>query len=135
MKYLPLFLLTAFLFISCGEQDIVGIPPSQYELKQNYPNPFPDTTVVEYGIPDIKPSTAPYIRLVVYDRFKVKQAVLIERGDHPAGWFKVTWNGRGVNGFKVQSGIYYIELQQVVFQSLFGPEEVYTVNRIAALKQ
>ncbi|MDE3058040.1 MAG: hypothetical protein KGJ59_08800 [Bacteroidota bacterium] len=135
MKYLPLLFLPAFLFLSCGEQEIVGIPPSQYELKQNYPNPFLDTTVVEYGVPDVSPSAAPYIRLIVYDRFKVKQAVLIDHGDHPAGWFKVTWNGRGVNGFKVQAGIYYIELQQVVFQGIFSPAEVYVVNRIAALKQ
>lgn len=135
MKYLPFLLLTGFLFISCGEQEIVGIPPTQFELKQNYPNPFSDTTVVEYGVPDLRPSAAPYMRITVYDRFKIKQAELINRGDHPAGWFKITWNGKGVNGFKVQPGIYYIELQQVTLQSLLGPEEVFTVSRIAALKQ
>ncbi len=124
------------LFSSCAEQQIVNTPPNTYELKQNYPNPFPDTTRIEYGVPYVGPGgAAPWLRIVVYDRFNVKQTTLMENGAHDAGTFNVTWSGRGVNGVKVPAGLYYIELQQrngVVSKS---ENDLIVLLRITALKQ
>ncbi len=102
----------AYFFVSC--QGIVNTPPSGYELQQNFPNPFIDTTVIIYGIPYIgQGATGPKIRVVVNDRFNVTQATLVSTSNHPAGTFRVVWNGRGANHQKVAPGIYFIELQQL----------------------
>jgi hypothetical protein len=125
MKHAFLLIL-AFSFISC--QETVNTPPSTYELKQNYPNPFTDTTVVLYGVPSAGPSaTGPWIRVVVNDRFNHTQAILVDTRNHPAGHdFKAVWNGRGANYQKAPAGIYYIELQQ---------GNSYVLGRRVALKQ
>ena len=132
--FLCIIAILAILLISCGEQEIANPAPSTYELNQNYPNPFTDTTVIEYGVPDVRPSTGPWVRMTVFDRFNIKQIVLIDRADFPAGRFKVTWNGIGLNGAKVPAGIYYVELEQVNVETGLA-EEVFTVGRIVAIKK
>ena len=140
MKLLLISFSFILLFSSCADQEIVNTPPNTYYLRQNYPNPFIDTTRIEYGVPDVGPGgTAPWLRLIVYDRFNIKQATLMENGAHPAGGqtipFSVTWNGHGVNGVKVPAGIYHIELQQrngVVSKS---EDDLIVLLRITALKQ
>jgi hypothetical protein len=127
MKYLLLCIL-AFSFIAC--QEIVNEPPPSYDMLQNFPNPFADTTVIWYGIPSS--SVGPQIRVVVNDRFNQTMATLVNTHNHPAGWFKVTWNGRGPNYERCPAGIYYIELQQLDSPNYDG---IYIHSRKAALKQ
>jgi hypothetical protein len=134
MKRLCIVLACSLGLISCGEQEIDNPAPTTYELNQNYPNPFTDTTVIEYGVPDLRPSAGPWVRMVVYDRFNIEQVVLINRGDFPAGRFKVTWDGIGLNGVTVPSGLYYIELQQGTTASNFT-EDFSVVDRIVAVKK
>lgn len=135
MKFLVTALSTLFIFSSCSDQVIDNPPPASYELKQNYPNPFVDSTVVEYGIVYVGTNMqGPYIKIIVYDRFRRKQATLVDQSNHAAGQFNVTWNGRGVNGIKVPAGIYYIELQKN--NSYFGDNDpVEVVLQIAAMKE
>jgi hypothetical protein len=135
MNRLLLALLPLLFFGSCADQVIDNPPPASYELKQNYPNPFIDTTVVEYGIVYVGTNMqGPYIKMVVYDRFRRKQTTLVDQSNHAAGQFKVTWNGRGVNGLKVPAGIYYIELQKNSVS--FGDDDpVEVVLQIAAMKK
>jgi hypothetical protein len=134
MKYYSLIIAFFSLLISsCAEQQINNPPPSTYELKQNYPNPFTDSTRVVFGVPDVRPNAAPWIRLVVLDRFNQQQAILVDNGAQGAGWDTVTWYGDGANGFKAPPGVYYIELEQLHFPA--GSGDVYTLLRIAALKQ
>jgi hypothetical protein len=124
--------LLVFFSISC--QEIVNEPAPTYALKQNYPNPFTDSTVVLYGIPSVtQNSFGPWIRVVVNDRFNRTYATLVENHSHPAGHdFKVIWNGRGSNFEKAPPGIYYIELQQLNMSNSNG---VYVHDRKVALKQ
>ena len=135
MKH-PIIFIAFFslLLSSCAEQQIANAPPSTYYLNQNYPNPFTDSTVVEYGIPYVEPNNpAPWIRVVVLDRFNELQSTLVDNRYHPAGTFKVVWDAEGVNGFSVPTGVYYIELEQVYLPA--GSGDVAVLKRIAALKQ
>lgn len=135
MKIPAAALILLMLFSSCADQVIDNPPPASYELKQNYPNPFVDTTVIEYGIPFLGSNMdGPYIKIIAYDRFRRKQATLVDQTNHAAGQFSVTWNGRGVNGIKVPAGIYYIELHKN--NSYFGDNDpVEVVLQIAAMKK
>jgi hypothetical protein len=137
MKLLLISFSLMILLSACTDQQIVNTPPPTYELKQNYPNPFSDTTRIEYGVPYVgQGGTAPWLRLIVYDRFGVAQATLMENGAHPAGTsFTVTWNGRGVNGVKVPSGLYFIELQQCNVVTQKDKSDLVVLLRITALKQ
>lgn len=126
MKYL-IFLSFSFCLISCNLQDVVNQPPATYELKQNYPNPFTDSTVVQYGIPIALSGTlGPHVKLVVKDRFDQVYSTLESTANHPAGQFSKVWYGRGLNYQKAPAGVYYIELQ-------INDSEV--IKRIVALKQ
>jgi hypothetical protein len=136
MRILPFVFLTAILFLSCDEQSVVNTPPITYYLNQNFPNPFTDTTRIEYGVPQVPQGGAsPWLRMIVYDRFNIKQALLMEDATHAAGTFSVTWNGRGVNAVKVPAGLYYIELQQLNGSRQQGEGNVLALLRIIALKQ
>lgn len=106
-------IVCALCFISC--QGVTNTPPATYEMEQNYPNPFTDTTVIHYGIPYAgQNSFGPHIRIVVNDRFNSTQAVLLDAKNHSAGSdFRLVWNGRGSGYHQVPPGIYYIELQQL----------------------
>ncbi len=116
MKNTLAIIVIALLFSSCGEQEIVNPPPYTYELKQNYPNPFADSTVIEYGVPFVgSGQQAPHVKIVIYDRFLNRQATLVDNPRHPAGKDTVVWYGKGINGIPVPRGIYYIELQQITF--------------------
>jgi hypothetical protein len=131
MKYVIVCVLT-FLTVSC--QEIVNTPPTTYQMSQNFPNPFTDTTAVYYGIPFVgSNSTGPTVRLVVNDRFNHTVATLVDIHNHYAGSnIKAVWNGRGSNYQKTPAGIYYIELQQLNSPS-YGDVIVHV--RRAALKQ
>ena len=127
MKYMILCIL-ALSFISC--QGINNTPPLTYDLKQNYPNPFTDTTWIIYGVPYAgKNAPGPWVRIVIKDRFNQTEATLVDTYNHPAGYDTVLWNGRGANYQKVPAGIYYIELQQL------NGNDVYIQGRQVALKQ
>lgn len=135
-----LLLLLSLLALSCGEQEIIGVPPETYTLQQNYPNPFTDNTRIIYGVPAVgEGNPAPWIRLVVYDRFLQQQATLVNDPAHPAKTDTVLWNGRGVNGALVKPGLYYIELQRVLTSGILtvgdSPDNISVLLRITALKK
>jgi hypothetical protein len=137
MKFLFPFIASILFFASCGVQETVSPPPETYTLKQNYPNPFTDTTRVDYGVPFAGQGVAgPWLRLAVYDRLQQRQAVLMEKQNHPAGsTFTVVWNGRGVNGAIVPAGLYYIELQQINGSQSSSESNLTVLIRRVAVKQ
>lgn len=132
MKYIALCIV-ALCFLGC-EQEVVNTPPASYEMSQNFPNPFTDTTTIYYGVPAVGGhATGPHVRLVVNDRFNFTVATLVDTYNHSAGSnFKVVWDGRGTNYQVVSPGVYYIELQQLDTEADDG---VYVRVRKVALKQ
>lgn len=132
MKFFLMSFSMAMLFGSCfvepttGPQTSIGTPPPEFFLKQNYPNPFIDTTTIEYGIPATGGSGS-NVSIVVYDPLREGVRTLVYNSSHPAGVFKTRWDGRNKNGIQVPSGTYSIEMQG------FSPQTV--IIRVLAIKK
>lgn len=75
--------------------------PSQYELSQNFPNPFNLTTTVEFALPE-----AGRVELALFNILGQRVAVLVD-ADLPAGRYSATWNGLAENGGEAATGIYF----------------------------
>jgi len=89
--------------------------PTQFSLRQSYPNPFNPTTTIEYTIGGVVAlSGAPpsgvegrasaNVKLVVYDVLGREVAVLVNERK-AAGSYSVTFNARGL-----ASGVYIYRL-------------------------
>ncbi len=74
--------------------------PREYELAQNFPNPFNPTTIISYGLPEDS-----RVVLKVYDVLGREVRSLVD-GMETAGYKKVTFDASGL-----ASGIYFCRLQ------------------------
>jgi hypothetical protein len=74
--------------------------PSEFGLKQNFPNPFNPTTVIEYALP--KQS---HVKIDIYNILGQPLATLLD-AVRPAGYHTVTFNGQGYS-----SGMYFYRLK------------------------
>jgi hypothetical protein len=75
--------------------------PENFRLGQNYPNPFNPTTTIAYDIPQRSP-----VELNIYDALGRQVATLVQRDNHPAGTFSVTFDAS-----QLSSGIYFARLE------------------------
>jgi len=89
-----------------GSREYVEQPaaPDQLTLKRNYPNPFAETTTIEYAVPEDMP-----VRIEVFDVLGRQVATLTD-GHHRAGTHDVRWEGRDGSGGRVASGVYLVRL-------------------------
>jgi hypothetical protein len=78
--------------------------PSDFQLYNNYPNPFNSLTTIKYDLP--YPTK---VEIVVYDILGRKIIELVN-SEIEAGRKHVTWNGTNSNGHLVSSGIYIVHL-------------------------
>jgi len=88
------------LTTSVEESLIDGIIPVNFELSQNFPNPFNPTTKINFAIPQ-----AGNVRLSVYNVLGQEVATLIN-GFKNAGNYSIEWNAS-----ELASGIYIYQLQ------------------------
>jgi glucose/arabinose dehydrogenase len=72
---------------------------SNYELKQNFPNPFNPSTVIQYNVPEES-----NIQIVIYNSLGI-QIDIIENGTEHSGFYEKTWNAE-----RFASGIYYAKI-------------------------
>ncbi len=96
------------VYLFHGIADSTAIPSLSspaFVLKQNYPNPFSSSTIIEYSLLNSAPVT-----LTVYNILGQRVARIIEPMQ-PEGPHSITWNGRNEKGKKVASGIYFYRLQ------------------------
>jgi len=113
MKSLFLFIPAAFILLlfanSCSNPTSIGPVPSNFQLNQNFPNPFTDSTTVQYGIPSS--ASGEHIVLQVFDNQRAPVRVLENSVNHPSGTFQVSWDGRDASFQRVPPGVYVIELR------------------------
>ncbi|MCG8608049.1 T9SS type A sorting domain-containing protein, partial [bacterium] len=79
--------------------------PTDFELSQNFPNPFNPSTVINYTVPQ----TAP-IRLRVYNVLGQKIRTLLD-GVKERGTHTIQWDGLNDSGQQVAVGIYFFRLE------------------------
>jgi glucuronoarabinoxylan endo-1,4-beta-xylanase len=94
--------------------------PSNFELAQNYPNPFSSSTALPYGIKQNS-----NVRVTIYDILG-HEVRKFEVGQQPAGSYNLLWNGQNSSGLKVATGIYFYRLeadgQSLVRKMIFNKE-------------
>ncbi|MFQ5512336.1 MAG: FlgD immunoglobulin-like domain containing protein [Candidatus Krumholzibacteriia bacterium] len=74
-------------------------------LKQNWPNPFSRTTLIEYELPRSAP-----MALSIYD-VRGQLVRQVAQGVRPAGQGFVNWDGIDRRGRRVASGVYFYRLK------------------------
>ena len=89
--------------VDVSSEEKVEIPARVY-VAQSFPNPFNETTLIEYQIP-----RTDRVRFRVYNALGQEVVVLVD-GKQLAGSHRVVWDGRDERGMVVSSGIYFYEL-------------------------
>ncbi len=79
--------------------------PVEYELLNNYPNPFNPTTNITYSIPE-----KAEVKLTIFNALGQEVATLLNTTQN-AGTYQYTWNGYSNGGVKLTSGIYFCHLK------------------------
>jgi hypothetical protein len=77
------------------------IAPKNFSLKNNYPNPFNPTTVIQYDL-----AATSNVKLEVFDMMGRNVATLVN-ASQPAGSYSVSFNTAGL---QVSSGVYFYQL-------------------------
>jgi hypothetical protein len=81
------------------------VTPEDFQLNQNFPNPFNSETQISYLLPK-----SCNVRLTVYNLSGRRVRTLIN-GQQEAGLKKVSWDAKNDYGMLVASGIYLYELR------------------------
>jgi hypothetical protein len=82
-----------------GVKRISNEIPGQFNLYQNFPNPFNPATNIKYDLPKIT-----NVKLVVYDVMGKEVATLVNEKQE-AGTYEVTWDASNIS-----SGLYFYKL-------------------------
>ena len=80
--------------------------PQNFELSQNFPNPFNPTTTIRHGLPKEERVT-----LRVYNILGEEIVTLVNDKLKTAGFHAVVWDGRTRTGLRVGSGLYFYQLK------------------------
>ncbi|HEQ98638.1 MAG TPA: T9SS type A sorting domain-containing protein [candidate division Zixibacteria bacterium] len=78
--------------------------PQEYELAQNFPNPFNPETEISYILPE-----ASHVKLEIFNIMGQKVISLVDEFQD-SGSYTVRWNSIGRDGRTVSSGIYFYRL-------------------------
>jgi len=79
--------------------------PLQFELAQNFPNPFNPVTVITFALPEDTKVT-----LQVFNILGEKIAMLVDDEFYRAGTYTAMWGGRDQTGRVVNNGVYFYKL-------------------------
>ncbi len=83
--------------------------PTDFQLSQNFPNPFNPKTSIQYTLP-----VQDYVTLKVYNSLGQLMQTLVD-ANQSAGSYIATWNGRDDFGNVAASGIYFYKLETARF--------------------
>ncbi len=90
---------TLYLDITTELQDVVRPLLMNFDLKENYPNPFNPSTIIEYDIP-----TESFVTLKIYDILGREAKTLVKENQKP-GTYKIAFNAIGLT-----SGVYFYKI-------------------------
>jgi hypothetical protein len=79
--------------------------PSEFALFQNHPNPFNQTTKIEFTL-----SRSGFVCMSIYDLLGRKVRTLASQ-DMSSGYKSVLWDGKNDSGEDVASGIYFYRME------------------------
>jgi Zn-dependent metalloprotease len=79
--------------------------PTQFELHQNFPNPFNPSTTIEFALP-----ANARVDIKIFNLLG-QQIKSLSSGEKPAGRYSVVWDGKDESGNPVASGIYIYKMQ------------------------
>ncbi|MCI0493371.1 T9SS type A sorting domain-containing protein, partial [candidate division KSB1 bacterium] len=79
--------------------------PEQFELKQNFPNPFNSDTVIQYSIP-----RAGKVDLAIYN-LEGRLVRDFNRLEKSSGSQSIVWDGKNNKGSSLASGVYFYRLK------------------------
>jgi hypothetical protein len=85
-------------------QNLANAIPQEYQLHENYPNPFNPSTTIQYDLP--KQSV---VTLKVYSMLGQVVATLVN-SSQAAGYHQTVWTGKNDGGNLVSSGVYIIRM-------------------------
>jgi len=78
----------------------LGVIPTDYDLSNNYPNPFNPSTTIEYALPE-----AGQVTIKIYNGLGQEVRTLVDA--YQEGGFKsIVWDGKNQTGSPVASGSY-----------------------------
>ncbi len=92
------------------EPEQMAIEPSpkvinDFNISQNFPNPFNSTTVFNYYLP----KTA-HVRLTIYD-INGRQVIRLVDKKQPVGHYRLQWHGQNSHQQPVASGVYFYKFE------------------------
>ncbi len=97
-EFSPPYLITAI------QEKPTASAPKEFDLKQNFPNPFNPETMIEYHLPN-----ASFLEIAIFNLSGQRIATLLKKYQQ-AGSFELKWDGRNVMGEQVVSGLYVYQL-------------------------
>jgi hypothetical protein len=90
--------------VGIADEEISEIP-KEFELSQNFPNPFNPETTIKYSVPQ----KAQHVKLVIYDMLGRVVSTLVDE-TKPVGTYEVRWDGKTNRGQNVGSGTYLYKI-------------------------
>jgi hypothetical protein len=83
--------------------------PDEYDLAQNFPNPFNSLTTIHYQLKE-----AGLVKIEIYDILGQKVRTLLDQ-QKGTGYYSISWNGKNNEGRLVSSGIYIYKMKSKDF--------------------
>ncbi|MFH1196801.1 MAG: T9SS type A sorting domain-containing protein [bacterium] len=96
--------------------------PTDYELSQNFPNPFNPTTTIRYAVPTVETGYIPslqYVTLKIYDILGSEVATLVDEQKSP-GYYEVEFDASGFS-----SGVYFY---RIVADNFIGTKKMLLIK-------
>ncbi|MDZ7376989.1 MAG: T9SS type A sorting domain-containing protein [candidate division KSB1 bacterium] len=83
--------------------------PSEFDLAQNFPNPFNAETTIRYQL-----KSTGRVTIEIYDLLGQKVRTLVDE-EQKAGFYSTRWDGKNDRGILVASGIYIYKMKSTDF--------------------
>jgi len=85
--------------------DSENYAPEKLVVSQNRPNPFNQSTLIEYALPH-----SSHVHISIYNSLGQVVATLADEFLH-AGLHRLSWDGKNIDGVDVASGVYFYSIQ------------------------